>query len=205
MKTHLNLLPIGYLRARLVRRRLALWTPVWGAVVLLGITNWWSSYEAYCAASHSFADSLRRYAPVRKMSSEIDQLRRRIDELNNRETMLVELSEPHPPLSGLTLVGRCAAQCEGHVRINHMLLERSAGIVQTGKRQLPGAQAAAAAAGDERSQLTLEGVGLDNVSVATFVEALRDTGAFLKVELKSTVRAGGESGAMRQFVVSCEY
>jgi hypothetical protein len=204
MKTHLNLLPIGYLRARLVRRRLALWTPVWGASVLFGMANWWSSYTAYCAASHTFANTLRHYAPVRKLTNEIDQLRRRIDELNNRETMLGELSEPHPPLSGLALVGGCAAQCEGQVRVNHMLLERSAGVVQSGRRQLPGAQAAAVENSD-RSQLTLEGVGLDNVSVATFVEALRDTGAFLKVELKSTIRAGNDSGAMRQFVVSCEY
>jgi hypothetical protein len=202
MKSHLNLLPIGFLRARLVRRRLALWAPVWAAVGLLAVANWWTSYSACAAAAHTFEIRQQQYEPTRKLSSENSRMRQRIDELNNRETMLGELSESHPPLAGVTLVGRCAAQCEGRVRVHHLLLERNVAAASNSKRKLPGAQSAAAG---DRSQLTLEGVGLDNVAVATFVESLRDTGAFLNVELKSTIRSGDESGAMRQFVVVCEY
>jgi hypothetical protein len=200
MKTHLNLLPIGYLRTRLVRRRLALWTPVWAAVALLGVVNWCASYDACSAAARTLEVQESRYAPLRRKLEQIGDMRRRIDELNHRETMLSQLSEPHPPLAGIALVGRSAAQCEGRVRVNHLLLERQVGETSSGRRSAPAAGEATA-----RSLLTLEGTGLDNLAVATFVEALRDTGAFLRVELKSTVRAGNEIGAMRQFVVTCEY
>jgi hypothetical protein len=203
MTTHLNLLPIGFLRARLVRRRLALWSPVWAAIAALGAVNWWSSYTQCDAAARALEARERRYAPVQRMLAEISATRTRIEELNNRETMLGELSEPRPPLSGLALVGGGVAECQGRVRVNRFFLERRAGAAApVGKRSVPVAQEPASAG---RSMLTLEGTGVDNVAVATFVEALRETEAFTRVELKSTNRSGEDAGAVRQFVVTCEY
>lgn len=203
MKTHLNLLPIGYLRARLIRRRLALWSPVWLAVALLGASRWWTGYTECRAVADQRMAREQRYEPVKRMMVKVGDMRRRIDELEARETMLDELSEPHPPLSGLALIGLSASKCDGRVRVDHLVLERnkSAAAPAAGRRQAPNVESLSAG----RSRVLLDGTGLDNQAIAAFVEALKNTGAFLEVELKSTVRTGDETDAVRTFMVVCEY
>jgi len=201
IKTHLNLLPIGYLRARLIRRRLVVWVPIWSALILLGAANWWSSYSSCDAAARAREARERQYQPVRRMMTQVKNLKRQIEELNNRETMLDDLAEPHPPLTALGIVGQSAAQCEGRVRVNHMVLQRTKSPAQPALRQV----APAGAPTDGPSGITLDGAGLDNQSIAAFVEALKSSGAFVRVELNSTVRIGDDVNAMRTFVVTCEY
>jgi hypothetical protein len=201
IKTHLNLLPIGYLQARLIRRRLAVWAPLWLALILLAAANWWSSYSSCAAAARAREARERRYQPVRRMMTQVKHLGRQIEELNNRETMLDDLAEPHPPLTALGIVGQSAAQCDGRVRVNHIVLQRRQSSTPAARRQV----APAGAPSSGPSRITLDGAGLDNQSIAAFVEALKSSGAFVRVELNSTVRTGEDVNAMRTFVVTCEY
>ncbi|MEQ8791298.1 MAG: PilN domain-containing protein [Pirellulaceae bacterium] len=207
MNTHLNLLPVGYLRARLIRRRLAVWAPIWLALILLGAANWWASYAACDEAAAAREARERQYQPVQRTTTQVNVLRRQIEELNSRENVLDDLLEPHPPLSGLGFIGRSAAACGGRVRVNRMVLERSKTTAPAARRQTGAPRQAGAAehASDAVSRITLDGAGLDNQAIAAFVEALKSTGAFRQVELNSTIRTGDEIDAMRTFVVTCEY
>jgi hypothetical protein len=53
--------------------------------------------------------------------------------------------------------------------------------------------------------LSLRGTGLDNLAVAKFVVALRSTGAFSQVDLKSSVGNKTEGEQERSFLVECQY
>jgi Tfp pilus assembly protein PilN len=53
--------------------------------------------------------------------------------------------------------------------------------------------------------VTLKGIGIDNLAVAQFVLALRQTKALDRVELKASVEQGTVGGAARSYLVECEY
>ena len=196
MKTYVNMLPVSYLRARLVRRRLALWLLVWGIIVVIGAASWWSSYIRCVAAAQRYDICKRRYAPVQKRLADNQAMQRQIDELGKRESMLGELHDQHPPLTALGIVSRCASRCNARLRIEKLVMERK-NSVSAGRANLATAAAA--------SLLTLEGKGADNLAIATFTEALRDSAAFARVDLKSTIRTGAETDDMRHFIITCEF
>jgi hypothetical protein len=54
-------------------------------------------------------------------------------------------------------------------------------------------------------QLRLEGLGVDDLAVARFVLALRSSGRFDRVMLKSSANTAGTGIDVREFLVECEY
>ncbi len=53
--------------------------------------------------------------------------------------------------------------------------------------------------------LVLEGNADDAAAIASFIEFLRETGVFTRVDLTATSEAAGMSGAQRQFRVDCKF
>ena len=56
-----------------------------------------------------------------------------------------------------------------------------------------------------RMRLTLKGIALDDLAVAQFIVALRDTGVFHAVELKSSLVTQLAGGPAREYFVECTY
>lgn len=196
MKTHLNLLPIAFLRARLLRRRLALWSPVWALVAVVGVTIWWSERFRCSEACRAQYLREREFEPLARQIKENATMKRQIEELEKRELILDDVDDRHPPLTAVGIVSRCAARCDERLRVEKFVLERNRGAS-------PSPTSLASVAGG--SLVTLEGKGADNLAVAAFAEALRNTSAFVRVDLKSTIRSGSEIDDMRHFVITCEF
>ena len=126
----------------------------------------------------------RRAAPLDELQSRVDRLRRELEDIRSQEARLSELVEARPMLGLLSLVSRSAGQVEDKIRIEQLQVE----------------QAEIDASREQTARLT--GVAEDYPAVMEFVNALRDTRAFGRVELQSTSQQGEQR---HEFDVECAF
>ena len=137
-------------------------------------------------------DSLEaQYRPIVQQLKEVAKLKTEIQSLRRRETIALTLYEEKPPLTLLGLVSQAARANGGRVYIQQMHYTRN------------DAEEANDTSDAAANTLALDGIGADNIAVATFVAELRDTQLFEHVELKSSgeVAPGGRSN--RSFSLEC--
>jgi Fimbrial assembly protein (PilN) len=198
MKTHLNLLPWKCQRGQMIRLRLARWSILWGAaagaLVILGLLAWNRSQ-----ASQRQLERLEwEYAPVARLHNEIKTLRGRLEGLDRQEAALALLETPRPALTLLGFVSQSTRECEGRLRVEHLALQTTEEAARTAAKtpveKAPGPSA-----------VTIRGTAADNQAVARFVMALRETGAFDRVDLKSSEEKTIEERRVCSFSVECAY
>jgi hypothetical protein len=200
LKNYANLLPEEYRRRRLVRRRLIQWTLVWSAVLMAALPLWgWQSHHL-SLKQEQLRQRHEVYAPTNKMIRDIPRMRSEMRELSQRDDMVRKLGDDCPPLAALGMVSQAAANSGGKVRIFQLIVDRPP--TQSGHLETKEAQQTSI---DKPSLLTLQGTGVDNQSVARFVVNLRQTRAFHRVDLKSSVRGRLALSDVQRFVVECEF
>lgn len=168
MRTHLNLMPMTYRRRQLIRRRLWQWSVMWVfAMVVLSLAAWtqWSQYQRGVAR---LSARQREYQPIEQLGKEVAEIERRIDDLQQREALSLNLADERSMLSLVGVLSDAAKSSGGQVSIQNMQFDRR------------GDGAA------ETNSVVLRGVAVDDFSVARFAARLRDRKAFSNVELKST-------------------
>jgi Tfp pilus assembly protein PilN len=171
MKTYANLLPLKYRRRQLLWLRTRQWLfLVSFAACLIACLAWtqWSQFRSSTARLESLR---QQYAPVLAMQRECETLRQRIQELRQRETLVITLADEQSMLTLVGLLSRAARKCEGRVSVRSLQLER---------------QEEGTAGKAPPCTLRLDGYAEDNEAVAQFAKALRDENTFHHVELKNT-------------------
>ena len=212
MKTNVNLLPWDYRRSRLIRRRLRQWSVVWSLTALVLAAGWLEARSRWQAALQETENEEERYDEVRVLRGEIARLTAQQKNLGEQQELVRRLQQAPPPLLPLALVSASAAHCGGRVAVRHLFYNeqppKSSAV--TVSAPIPGPAAngqppASVPKTVERqpAQLTLDGVGADNVAVAEFVVGLRESGAFERVELKSTAASVTRSGNVTTYQVEC--
>jgi hypothetical protein len=186
-----------------------------GAVVVLCLIQG-SRYQTARARAEELEEQC---IPVNRLQEEIRGLRDRAGALTRRESTLTPLEDPRPALTLLAMVSRSAEKCEGQLRVEKLVL-RPAG--EAGKAAAPPASVPAlpgSASGDAKaaapapfpnrppstSLVTITGTALDNLAVARFVASLRQTGAFDRVELKSSEEKAPTSQRVCSYTIECAY
>ena len=189
MKTYLNLLPMAYRRKQLILQRVRQWSIIWlVALAGFGVLYWAQHTQNHRARSR--LESLRQdYAPLKKMSDEVESLQVKIEELRRRESIVLSLADEQSMLTLIGLLSRATKQCDGKLCVQRMQLNRR----QDG-------------AGNQFIKvLQLDGIAVDNHLVARFAAALRDTAAFQRVELKSSGRRVAEDSTAQVYSVECSF
>lgn len=187
MTNHVNLLPMRYRQGQMIRRRIGQWCAVWAlAATALTLTGWthWSTYRADVLKLESLT---REFAPIDQMSREIDAITDRIDQLEQRESLVLELAAEESMLSLMGILSTAAGDCGGAICIQRCQLQRRDSGEQTLK------------------VLTLDGIGEDNLAVARFAAALRDAAPFRRVELKSTGLGAPTRVESRTYSLECVF
>lgn len=186
MMAHVNLLPMVYRRNQLVLRCALQWSAIWFvALSSVGVLYWIQNTHNHRARGR--LESLRQeYAPAKQLAEEVESLRLKIDELRNRESIVLSLADEQSVLTLVGLLSRATLQCEGKLCIQRLQLSR---------RQESGPHFI--------KILQLDGIAVDNHLVARFAAALRDTAAFQRVELKSSGRRTGDEPAAQVYSLEC--
>ena len=198
MKTHVNLLPLKYRRAALIRSLLVRWCAVWfGAVAILaGMYSLNASGYRNTAADVTAKEAQCR--PILTTAKANRGIRTEVRRFEHRETLVGQLREDKPALNFLAVVGNGARQSAGRVVIRDLQFEQN-----TAKGS--GARDAKSSMSDRpEAVLTIEGEALDNLAIAQFAAGLRDAGLFHDVELKSSVKKASSPRQVRTFVIRCE-
>jgi hypothetical protein len=187
MKTHLNLMPMPYRRRNLIRRCLRRWSLVWLlAVFVLSLLAWtqWSQYRSGVVRLES---RLREYAPIQELADETEQIQKRLGELQQREALSLSLADERSMLSLLGVLSHAAKSSGGQIAIAGLRFERRGDRPQ------------------QKNSVTLNGVAVDDFSVARFAAELREANAFSRVELKSTGDATVGKRNARTYSLECSY
>ncbi len=206
MKSHINLLPLGYRRRQLIRRALGWWSCVW----LTCLTGAAAAYGLACYRSGSLEQEVTvaesSAAPLLRLQQEQAAMQKALNAALAKGTVLGQVQDDRPPLSLLGAVSQSARRCGGRLDVQHLGFERkdreqteTSKPATAGKPPQPAAEKH-----DSWGQVTIRGNALDNLAVATFVAGLRDSGLFRNVELKSCVRASSGGKETRSYVLECE-
>ena len=171
---HLNLLPTQYRRRQIVLKRVWQWSVVWGVALVLALTLGWFRAADCRKLSRDLELLEAKFSRVKNTQQELRAAQKELQQLEQREALVLELSQRRPMLSLLGILSKAAQQCDGTVSIRHITWETESGNTR------------GAAAGEPQPLLTLQGVGLNNLWVAQFASALRKNDVLREVQLKST-------------------
>lgn len=201
---YMNLLPLPLQKRLLIRRRLSQWGIVWCgcSLVTLTVTLVWSSYHSDSKAT--LARLKAQTAPVQTLAAENTRMLEQINDITARQSLLGELDRSERPLTLVGIVSHSAASTRSRLQVQRfaMLREEITPTV-TGK----GSEAATTQEGEAVVQTTLElsGVALDDLAVARFISALRETGIFVQVELKSSLSTQIAGRPAKEYLVRCTF
>jgi hypothetical protein len=201
MKQSVNLVPDSFRRAVVARRLLRSWlmTSMVTGIVLIAYVAWERDNYTRTHNRRLVVESKAR--PFSEMSNSATRMEEEIRLIDQNDALVHRLSKDQTPLLPLALVSAGVKACPDQLWIKRVKFE------QHQKVEKPAAGAPAATSGSEsvangQGRLILEGLAVDNLAVAAFVAALRDTKGFRSVELKSSVVT--QVGDQRQMSFSIE-
>lgn len=200
-----NLLPQSVRNQRLVSVGLKRWSCVW---LLAGLST-----LVFCAQQQRHVSDLEiaavrlsaMAAPVRDLQKEQRKLQLEIAAIRERESRLVE-SDSRQALQLLGIISSAAATNNGRISVQSLKLtsiERE--IAGPENKAKSGKKKQKEAEVEQRMQLELSGIAVDDLTVASFVAGLRESAVFESVELKSSVRQIVDNHDTRQYDVTCIY
>jgi len=190
MKTSLNLVPAQLQRRTLLRQALRRWTLVWGACLVVGTAfctrYWWQLHEREEKIGRRDNES----ASVKRLLSHNEQLKTRLQQLQQWREQLRSLEDTQTPLVVLSIISHSAQDAGGRLRIDNLTLNAVS--------EPPSQEASA-----RRMVIELSGSALDDHAIGQFIASLRAAKLFESVELKATRGTAGTSESERQFRLQC--
>ncbi len=218
MKTSLNLLPWRCRQTQLLRLRWKQWR--WpccltaAAVAVLFVIE----TSRYVAARQRLDELQRQHLPLETLESQLATLRDQIGRQSRELEAVRRLEGAQPPLTLLGMVSRSARDCQGQLRVDTLSLHPAHGAkavagtssqpktaVKPASNETKAEAKPAAEADGDAALVTIKGIALDNLAVARFVAALRQTKAFRRVELKSTKEQPLGACRVCSYLVECGY
>lgn len=201
MSRHLNLLPWD-LQCRMLRdQRLRQWAVSWLVIGVFGVTvsvtQWWRLSKA----GEEYHSWERRAESVQAIQLASQNLRQKIAQQQERLVKYGHLENEKLGFQLLGTLSQAASSCGGKIQVQKMILKTNQVAIAAADKPgtaipgtaTPGAAAPGAAAPTKFRDvrvLTLAGVAVNNLAVAQLVSALRDSGAFDSVELRTSQSLG---------------
>ncbi|MHC4403474.1 MAG: hypothetical protein ACYTG0_27775 [Planctomycetota bacterium] len=203
MKTYINLLPLEYRRRELLKRRLAQWALVWAGCLLLAGGVWWLKHGRYRASQSAVESAEQRYFPLAKLMQQRDVMHRELRELSARGTVLGQVRNGRPLFTLIGLTSKSARRSNGRLFVRRMAFAQHLTEPETAA-QRSGAGRNAPAETMPWAGVTFQGEALDHLAIAKFAAALRDSGLFRRVELRSSVDGKSEHPDARSYLLECD-
>lgn len=208
MKAFINLLPFEYRRRELVRLRLLQWSLVWAGCLLLIVAAWWLKQSQHRASRLAVEAAETRFRPLEQLMGQRRAMETELRRLHAKGTVLGRLRDEIQLLTLIGMVSHGARECRGRLVVDEMAFQRKANNASADRPQRDPGKPTDTEPGAEgsgpRASVTLRGTALDNLAVARFAAALRDSGLFERVELKSSVGDESAAGNLRAYLLECD-
>jgi hypothetical protein len=190
----INLLPPSYRRQQIVRRRAAQWSGVICTVLALGWAWHWYELREYRELSQRFEVLAREHRPTQVMLSQLVDMRQKLVDLKQQDTIASELEHHRNALTLLGAISDATKKTNGRLRVTQLQLTNFQPI-----------QGSPDAAGAETGGLVLTGVSIDNPAVAELLDGLQNAGIFSRVELLTLKERETDDTLLRDYEVRCEF
>ena len=196
---HINLLPLACRRRMFARQCVNRWAWRGGACLLVCTAYLIAEYRQTVAAQLGRDKVETACQSVRAIVAESKKVE---DQLNNvlAQHKALQLLKPNnKPLAVLALVAQTHQGLQGKLQIQRIDFQQTLDLPST-ENHSPSATVTR-----ESGRLILEGIAIDNLAVAAFVEALRELQVIRRVELQSSTTWEGVGQAGRRFEVVCSF
>ena len=202
---HINLLPQPLLWQVMLRIRVRQWVAAWGAVAALALAIGVFEYFQLSAQRQRLVEAESRCLSLRHVESESNALGERLVALRGQSVLLAALQPEQRGVALLGIVANSAKQTGGRLQLQRLSFQAVEPASKTKTPEAGSASPAGQSAAVELSALQIQGAAVDDRAVAQFVEGLRRTSAFERVELKSSSALRTPGGSGRQFQVECRF
>jgi Tfp pilus assembly protein PilN len=194
----INLLPPGLGIKLLIRRRLRGWAIVWGFALVVGVLAVSNDYADLLRVRTEFDHLSNRVQPLEQLHTKISTTKKRLRDLDQEVNRLQAVCVDDRSLAVLKVVGQSIEQIAGKVQVDHLNMVCSGWRTSAGKTKKSGP-------GPLESTVALRGIATDDLAIADFVAALRRSGVFAQVDLRSTQQFVAGKIVGRQFQIACNF
>ncbi len=169
---------------------------------------WWLKQSQHRASRLAVEAAETRFRPLQQLIGQRRAMETELGRLHAKGTVLGQLRDQRPLFTLIGTVSKSARECRGRLVVDEMSFQRNPNPTSANRPQRssgrptdnqPGAEGSGA-----RASVTLRGTALDNLAVARFAAALRDSGLFQQVELKSSVGDQSAAGNLRAYLLECD-
>lgn len=207
MKRHLNLLPWNCQRRTLLRQRLRTWCVVWGTLGVICLALYGSEWVGLNRARHELAEAQRRAAPIHAIDQQNTKLSKEVASLQEDISKFGHLKNERIGIHLLGAVSQSWQSCGGKIQVQKMSLrETHVQEIPLDKDSKPLPATPGKPFPTRKIQtLSLTGIALNNLAISQFVSSLRDTGAFVQVDLKSSKGKDDREVNSHLYLVECVF
>lgn len=195
---HVNLLTAETRRRGLIRRSLFFWGRIWLSVIVIGSISLYWQYSILKNEWRRIDVRSKNIEPIRLARERVNELRQGIDAAKSQHQLISECLPNDSSLQLLSVLSNCIEGQSGNVHLlNLSLTQRSPSKQDKSK---PPTQAAS-----PDSALNLTGIAMDEHTVASLVQHLRESTVFTKIELRSMSQLKLSYGSACQFQIDCNF
>jgi len=207
MKPFINLIPLERRRMQLVRTRLCQWAAIWSICCLIVAAIGWRKYQCYSQARKAADTAEELYQPFLKLQREKLAMQRERKQLGAKDTILGRLQTEEPMLALVGVVSDSARGCKDRLFVRSFRFERREEPPIAVDKNTPSSKSPTGT--DQQvapvwGRIAVKGESLDNIAIAAFATALRNTGVFRQVELKSSMEKKSSDAKTRSFALQCD-
>jgi hypothetical protein len=195
MKTMVNLLPQSFRRQQILRKRTIQWVSIISVVLVTGWGWHWYDMREDRQLTQQLETLSREHAPTQTMLKQLMEMRQQLVELQQQEAVAKELECQRNALTLMGVISDTARKTKGKLRVMKFELNSFQSSSSGGP----------ATNGGKPIGLMLNGVALDNPSVAELIDGLQKSGIFSNVDLKALKEREDKDASLRDYEVKCEF
>jgi hypothetical protein len=208
MTSQPNLLPETVVHRRFLLSRLKGWATIWFVVFVTTIFICLSQLQMLSDLEHTAAELAAECGPLREIAAEQQKMAKEVEAIRERESWLTD-SDSSQTLQLLGIISSATQKNNGRISVRTLNVASFDRPVETTKSATGRTPAKRSSNEDvvheQRMQLDLNGIAVNDLAVASFVAFLRESGVFESVELKSTVSQIFNNHETRGYEVTCIY
>jgi Tfp pilus assembly protein PilN len=201
--SRINLLPRQYRLQSLLWTRLREWAVMCAVCWTILLPAWWIKQSEFETAAESLDPLEQSYASLVQLQADNRRMRIRLNDVGNQENVLGGLQSEPPALATVAATSSSARRGQGRVwlqELSYVSRRELAPVVNSADRKAQASKAPVIV-----RELSLKGIGRDNIAISKFVLALRSTGLFAQVDLKAAILGAQPDSNEITYQVDCRF
>ena len=191
MNEHLNLIPKTELTRARVRQSINFWLLA-AFVTAIGLVAMSLNHRRVLNLTTQRLDALEReFEPVRNLQALLVQYRTRLEEIDRIRSQTYDVDQRRPMITLMAALSRATADAEQRITISELDLQ-----------SYPSPDPMSV---NPCYRLVIQGIGIDNSSVAEFASSLQQSKLFSSVDLHETTSTRLYGLEVRQFELECTF